>query len=503
MEQVRTKSKNRKFTAYAAALAALALAIAIPLNLLASRLKVIWDMTPAGMYRLTDTTKQYLESLDKDVDLYFLCDMDLLSTDTDSMALYYALRQYAEYDHINFIDFDPDAQPELIEKINPDDQFQLTTGDMVFICGDNIRHIKASTMYRYEVSDTDEGDSILDAAYFTGENYITGAIRSVATGKQATIYFLTGHGEKSLDKDYTRFRTNLYNYNYRALELNLATVDAVPEDASILIDCAPQTDLTNDETRLLDSYLDAGGNVMFLMSPNDAEMTYRNIDAVLEKFGIYMDYDRVAETDPSLYVSGDPYTFQVEVPAAEGSVDLTKDLISMLESGYFAFMSETRSFYRTQTPEDATLEIGSLLQTVGTQDSLGNYAYTAVGEPYGGTDTMAQKIENSPLDLAMYATSGSRNNAKLFVMGNAEFIDDTNVAQDYMIIPVYLMLSTISWMYDSSEDLNMGIDDKEREYDSIRLNSEAEANTFAIIFGVVPVCIGLIGVGVWIRRRYS
>ncbi|MBQ8928466.1 MAG: GldG family protein [Oscillospiraceae bacterium] len=503
MEQVRTKTKNRKFTAYAAVLAALALAIAIPVNLLASRLNVVWDMTPAGMYRLTDTTKAYLESMDKDVDFYFLCDMDLLSTDTDSMALYYALKQYAEYEHINFIDFDPDADPELVDQINPDDRFELTMGDMVFICGDNIRHLDSSMMYRYVVNDDDEGNSILDSAYFSGENYITGAIRSVATGKQATIYFLTGHGEKTLANDYQRFHTNLYNYNYRALELNLATVDTVPEDASILIDCAPRTDLTNDEARLVDSFLDAGGNVMFLMSPNDAKLQYTNIDAILEKFGIIMDYDRVAETDTSLFVSGDPYTFQVELPEAEGSVDLTKDLITMLNSGYFAFMSETRSFYRTQTTADSTLEVGSLIRTRGTEDALGNYVYSAVGEPYGGTDEMAQKITGMPLDLAMYSTSGARNNAKVFVMGNAEFIDDANVAQDYMIIPVYLMLSAISWMYDSSEDLNMGIDDKERDYDAIRLNSEREANMLAILFGVVPLCVGLIGAGVWIRRRYS
>ena len=103
----------------------------------------------------------------------------------------------------------------------------------------------------------------------------------------------------------------------------------------------------------------------------------------------------------------------------------------------------------------------------------------------------------------MYATSSLRNDAKIMVMGNAEFIDDTNVSQDYMIVPVNMMLSVISWMYDSDLAFDMGIADKERTYDSMLINSETAANTTNITFIVVPVAVGLIGLGVWLKRRYS
>ena len=89
------------------------------------------------------------------------------------------------------------------------------------------------------------------------------------------------------------------------------------------------------------------------------------------------------------------------------------------------------------------------------------------------------------------------------VMGNAEFIDDSNVSQDYMIIPVNLMLSTISWMYDSDLDMDMGIAAKESTYDSFVLNSENAANTTNIVFTAVPFGVALIGLIVWLRRRYS
>ncbi|MDE5736947.1 MAG: GldG family protein [Oscillospiraceae bacterium] len=495
--------KNRKFTAYAIILVALALAIAIPINLLASRLNIIWDMTPAKLYELSDTTKNYLETLDKQVDFYFLMDMDYLATDDNSMALYYSLKQYAEYENINFIDFDTDTHPELVAQLK-EDGYNLSVGDMVFHCEDRTKHVAGVNMYQYEVSYDDDNNRTVEAAYFRGENYITGAINAVATGREASVYFLSGHGEKTLANDYTKFYENMKNINYNAQELNLATVNEIPEDATMIIVPAPKSDFTNDETRMINNYLETGGNICFLMSPNESTTKYKNIESIMNSFGIAMDYDIVEETDTSLYVSGDPYTYRVSIVRNEDTdVDLTSELADMTDNGYYAFMSNSRSFYQYLGAEDTSLQVGSLLQTISTTDDYGYSTASAIGKPYGGTDAMADPLEGYALDLAMYSVSSSRNNAKMFVIGNAEFIDDTNVKQDYMIIPVYLMLSNMTWMYNSDLILDMGIADKERNYDSMKINSESSANTTMIIFITVPVIVGLVGAGVWLKRRYS
>ena len=65
------------------------------------------------------------------------------------------------------------------------------------------------------------------------------------------------------------------------------------------------------------------------------------------------------------------------------------------------------------------------------------------------------------------------------------------------------MLSNMTWMYNSDLVLDMGIADKERNYDSMTINSESSANTTMILFIAVPVIVGLIGAGVWLKRRYS
>jgi hypothetical protein len=241
------------------------------------------------------------------------------------------------------------------------------------------------------------------------------------------------------------------------------------------------------------------------MSPNKAEIRYKNIESILEDYGLGMDYDIVYETDSDLHVSDVPYTYQVSIVASDEDygTNLTDELVDMTDSGYYAFMSNSRSFYQYSSSTDTSLQIESLLQTVSTTDELGNSVSTAVGKVYGGTDDDAEDITGVPLDLAMYSTSTSRGDSKVVVFGNAEFIDDDNVSQDYMIIPVYLMLTTITWMYNSDLDMDMGIADKERDYDSLVLNSESIANTVAIVFIAVPTLVALSGTIVWLKRRYS
>lgn len=503
MEQNKIKNlKNRKFTAYAAILCALALAVAIPVNLLASRLDVIWDLTPAKMYRLSESTTSYLDTLEEEVDFYFLMDMDMLATDNASMALYYTLKQYSSYDCINFVDFNPNDEPAILEEINPDGELRLSIGDIVIRCGENVKRIPGNDMYTTKYNVNEAGEASLEAMYFEGENRISGAIEAVVTGRTSKLYFVTGHGEKTIEEDYKTFHANLTNRNYGTAELNLTTAQAVPDDAAIVILAAPKSDLTDDEAKKLNDYLDKGGNVSFLMSPNEDDVVYKNIEAIMESFGIGMDYDIVYESSPNLYV-GDNYTFRVSMVASDSdySAHLTDELIEMTNNGYVAFMRNTRSFYRFTSPKDTTLQIESLMQTIESKDEMGNSVFTAIGEAYGGNAT--EDIEGYALDLAMYAMSPARNDAKVLVFGNAEFIDDQSLKEDYMIIPVDLMLSTISWMYNSNLDLDMGIASKEKDYDFMRLNSESAAVGTVVLFVVVPVFVGLIGLGVWLKRRYS
>ena len=436
--------KNAKFTTIAWIFAVMLLIAVILINVAASFLDVKMDMTPNKLYSLSSTTKNYLEKLDKKVDLYLLMEMDKVREDDEMIAFTTMMDQYAEYENINFIDIDPDTNPDIVNELNPSGYLNIKSGDIVVKCGDIIKRIPGTSMYVYEGDYDSSGNFIAENAYFQGENYITGAIKSVVEGEVPSVYFLTGHGEKSIDDNYTSFRKNLKNYNYEAKELNLTTEEAVPDDAAIIIVPAPKKDITDDEKQKIDDYMDKGGNLSLLLSPNGDDTEYKNILELMHEYCLGMDYNRVYETDSSKHVSGDKYEIMVNLvditdmkKENENLTDLTSALIE--ENSLIPYMPESRSFFEYQGDNYSNLNICPLIETYD----------SAYGESYGGPEVDPEDISGI-LYLAAYSEDPTRNNSKMVVMGNAEFIDDEHLQEDYAIVPVYLYLSTITWMYNLS-----------------------------------------------------
>ena len=86
-------------------------------------------------------------------------------------------------------------------------------------------------------------------------------------------------------------------------------------------------------------------------------------------------------------------------------------------------------------------------------------------------------------------------------MGNAEFMDDEHVSAGFTIVPLYLCLSSITWMYNS--DVDMEIEDKSRSFDNMIFDDANQAKSVMAIFIAIPVAFVVIGAGVWIKRRNS
>ncbi|MCR5020883.1 GldG family protein [Ruminococcus sp.] len=502
-KETNKRKKSFGFTAVALIFAAISLAIVVMINLMVSRLDITWDLTPTGIYKLTDTTTDYLDSVDKKVNFYFLQDMDELSTVRELMPLYNAMKEYSSYDCINFEAFEPDSEPEKTKELKKLG-FELSSGDIVVECEGRSKRIPRYTMFNTINTPSSDGKQSRSSFYFTGENIITGAIDAVVTGRETKIYFLTGHGEKSVDTDYTKLKTNLAAHNYIAETLDLISKDSVPEDAAIVILAAPKNDISDNELKTLNDYLDRGGNICFWMSPNDAELDYVNIEKLLKEYNIGMDYDVVEETDPSLYVPNDHTIFMCSLVVADETtdIDITSELRDIVDKGgAIPTMINSRSFvsiYNQGTNSDHVFN-GSLLQTT---DKIGDGSSTAIGRPYGGAKPR-ETLANSVLDLAMYSTDKARADSKVMVIGTADFMDDDNIDQAYSTVLVNLQLSVFSWMYDSELALDFGIGNKEQTVDEMVIENRSKAIGTNVIFIAVPVVVGLIGGAVYLRRRYS
>ena len=231
-------TKNKIFTSFAWIIAILILVIAIIINIVVAKLDFNIDVSVQKLFSLSETSEEYLDELDSQdvrVDRYLLRDMNELADDSSTRSLYRALVEYDDHDCVNLIDFDPNEDEDLLEEINPDGIYSLAIGDILLVCGDNKRHIAGNSMYNPNHYYDTSGNVTESEELFAGENIITSGLKAVVDGYLPTVYFLTGHGDKEMNSSYASLSSLMKSKNYQAKTLNLSDVEAVPEDAEIII----------------------------------------------------------------------------------------------------------------------------------------------------------------------------------------------------------------------------------------------------------------------------
>lgn len=103
------------------------------------------------------------------------------------------------------------------------------------------------------------------------EEGITNAIRKLLKPEVKKVFFLTGHGERSVQegdrKGLSGAKRALENEGYQVEDLNLLTKAEVPQDAAAVAVAGPTKSLFPNEVAALKAYLNRGGRVLLLLEP--------------------------------------------------------------------------------------------------------------------------------------------------------------------------------------------------------------------------------------------
>ncbi|MBQ9898868.1 MAG: GldG family protein [Ruminococcus sp.] len=497
------KKKHNFSGTLAFVISLLVLVIFIPINLIVSYYDKVYDLTPSGKYTLNSRTVQLLDSTaDKHIDIYYLSELRYLQDAPEFLPLYHTLTELDARDNITLTCFDPNEDTNLANELNPTGIFNISTADVFVRCGDVIKYINHDKLFQTN----SEG-----LAEYAGEEMIAGAIQICTSGTLPTIYFLTGHGEKSINDAYSVYAQTLKANNYDVQELDLSTVDRVPDNACILYLAGPTQDISDAERAKLSDYIDNGGAMAMLLAPCETEGRFNNIEYLLAKFELGMDYNIVTESysGNQFHNSNDeqvPNFFRVEFTPfnSEFTQDLTTDINYMIDQGaYIPGISNTRSLYMLSTDTEA-IEKSEIIENV--QNSLTG-EYTTVSTAMGGdSETVAANSELSGINLDFgYYSYNKITGAKLIAIGSADIInsdlEDENRVSLYVSGSQYLTIFSNTWLYDG--DVEMGIGNKVTSYDHMDFENAKDAESVLAIIIIVPIAVALIGVAVWLKRRYA
>ncbi len=235
-----------------------------------------FDMTQMKRFSLSEQSITILQNFDGPVRAYAF-----YSKQQDSTSISDLLDQY----HYRYRDFeygiiDPDLNPGKVQEMGVEEY-----GELILEYGGKREKVKAKN-----------------------EEGITNALIKLSQIGVKTVYFITGHGEKSImdygNEGYDRIREALKAENYEVEEILLLREERVPDNCAVLISAGPKTDYSSHEIVLIDSYIKKGGSVLFLIDPDEGGRVLENIAALLDGYGLVVGRDVII--DPlSRVLSGD------------------------------------------------------------------------------------------------------------------------------------------------------------------------------------------------------
>lgn len=463
-----TKLPNRialRGGSYSLIITAVVLAILIAVNILASALpKTLTqhDISSTKLYSITSNTKVVVNSLEKDVTIYWI-----VQADEEDDVLENLLGKYESLsEHISVVKKNPDIFPTFAQQYTSE---TVQNNSLIVECGERSRFINYSDIYLYEAN---MGSYSYDVS-FDGEGAITSAIDYVVNEDQPKVYVLEGHGEAELP---SAFREQIEKENIELTEFSLLTADAIPEDADGIMIYAPSSDISEEEKNLLAEYVSEGGKLMVMAGPTE-DGTLTNLYGILSDYGIETADGVVVDTDRAHYAFQAPYILLPDIAGSE----ITDPLI---EENYYAIMPIAQGLIVQDT--DA---VTPLLTTSDLSFSkIAGYDLSSYEKEEGDID--------GPFALAVLVTA--ENEGKMVWFTSSHFLDDMYNAYSSGA-NLDLAMNTMSYVIGENEAV--AIRSKSLSYDYLTISDSTASFLKTIMIGVFPLVYLGIGICVIVERR--
>lgn len=433
----------------------LLLGVIILLAQLSLKTDIRSDWTANNRHTLSNTTTDFLSRLDTQIMVHAF----ISPTDQYRAALESLLSRYQAHSGnviVNYVN--PEFSPNLVREFNIQQQ-----AEMVISQGEQQVHI-------YDLS----------------EQSLTNALISVSHQKEQWLVFIEGHGERSplSQENYNLglWGEQLKQKGFKLQALNLIEHSEIPANTAAVIIASPERAWLEGEIDIINNYIDAGGNLMWLADPN----THQHLRPLAEKLNIEFIKGTVLDPNAELLGISDPRFTLVN--------NYANHPISEAVKGVSLF---PQAVALDNIESDATWKVTSLLQTH--QDTWSKFGL--IDEKLEQEFHFNQGEDTpGPLNigylLSQNITDNNDKQQRIAIIGDSDFISNTYIGNGSNL---ELGIATINWLAGDDELISIPV--KTTVDTSLDLS---ETQSVIIAFGfliVLPLILFIIGFIIWRKRR--
>lgn len=318
----------------------------------------------------------------------------------------------------------------------------------------------------------------------------------IVTGvERKTVYFLTGHGERSTEDTapdshdgFGLAASGMVTDNYSIGTLSFSQNPAIPEDAAAIIIPGPTRDLPEESMQLLHNYLRTGGRILLLLEPNPPQA----MQTFLNRWGLRIRDGIIVDLGSSL--AGQPQTPLIQQEQFFVDTPQSQSIVSPLDQTYFPGSVSFESILPGEEMPNTIRLIPLARTTILSCVTMDVNVKTCPGlSPTLLIPAMAVQA-SAPINEEP-AENASRE-GRLVVFGDTDFASNYHL---YSLSNTDLLLNSVNWL---TEDVSLAsVRPKPITFRQIVVTSREMQVIRGLGWFLLPVLMGLFAGVVWWRRR--
>ncbi len=445
------------------------IALVVGANLFFGKVNPSTDLSSGSLFTLTEDTRKMAGQMEQDVTIYYM-----VEDGQETEYIHKVLRQYDKISrHISVKKVNPKDNPGFAAKQGVEGE---VSADDVIVVNNQTKasqHVTASEMLPVETDySTGQSEQFLDV-----EGQVTSAIHRVISKDRKKAYVLARHGEFQLA---SAISDALDKMNMDMEELELATVEEVPEDCQLLIVNGPETDISKEEKERILKYMKAGNDAILNVGYTEEKLP--NYYEVLSYYGVEAQSGCVFEGAGN-YMNSPSYI----VPQISDGTGFLQDI-----QGYIVFPFACGLSEKEESKRRDTLAVTELLATSEEsylkREPVANHLQKEKGDadgPFSLGYSVREKVDGKETNVIVFASSGAF--AEEFA--GLPQLEDANVFKN--------AVSALS----RSEVKEVSIDRKSFSFSYISVPPSMQFLWAAALIIIIPGGLLLVGFLIWFLRR--
>ena len=300
------------------------------------------------------------------------------------------------------------------------------------------------------------------------------------------LVFLKGHGERSLTNDdntsFSKLAAELNSRGFATEEHNLL-LSAIPADTSVLVLAAPDRELLEGEIEHIKTYIDDGGNLLWMMDPGEMHGT----EELARQTGIAFDPGIIVDNNTNLR-----NTLGIQHPAMIPVLDYHPHPVTE-NIQYNTLFPISRGVKQVDNRFNATVIARSLAQSWTETSALGEeIMYEPDKGDTEGPIGIVIALERSVADN----NNPNKATQRIIISGDSDFMANSYIGAGANLP---LALNIFNWL--AGDDDLIAIEPKRAPDIQLQLD-DTEIMVIGVgYFIVLPAALILAGVAIWLRRR--